>query len=84
MAQVTEPRIQYVKSADGARIACWATGGGKPLVFRGALQWASSAFFLLPESDRWSEGSPLAFSKRSLVASHSKQDGAALKVRSRG
>ncbi len=50
-----EPRIHYAKGADGARIACWATGAGKPLVFMTNLHWAPSALWALPETSRWYE-----------------------------
>src|SRR6266540_2600933 len=50
-----EPRIQYVKSADGTRIACWSTGAGKPLVYMASLHWASSAFLGLPWAAGWNE-----------------------------
>ncbi len=60
-----EPRIQYVKSADGTRIACWATGAGKPLVFGPTGAWPPSAFWALPETARWNE----ALASRRLLVS---------------
>jgi len=50
-----EPRIQYVKSADGAQIGCWSIGAGKPLVFGTGGPWPPSAFWVFPEIARWNE-----------------------------
>jgi len=50
-----EPRIQYAKSADGTRIACWTMGAGKPMVYRPPMHWGESAFWAVPEIARWNE-----------------------------
>jgi class 3 adenylate cyclase/pimeloyl-ACP methyl ester carboxylesterase len=44
-----EPRIQYVKSKDGVRIACWTEGEGRPLLVLPTPQWARLGLAQLPE-----------------------------------
>jgi class 3 adenylate cyclase len=45
-----EPRIQYVKSKDGVRIACWTEGEGRPLLVLPNPNWGTPTGLLqLPE-----------------------------------
>jgi len=44
-----EPRIQYVKSKEGVRIACWTEGEGKPLVYLPTPVFGVTGMRQLPE-----------------------------------
>jgi pimeloyl-ACP methyl ester carboxylesterase len=51
-----EPRIQYVKTADGVSIAFWTLGEGMPLVLMPSLPWSHIQLeWQIPEWRRWYE-----------------------------
>ncbi len=50
-----EPRIQYVTTADGVRIACWTLGNGLPLVYLAGGPWSHIELWQLPACRDWHE-----------------------------
>lgn len=55
-AVVSEPRIQYAKTADGTSIAFWAVGDGHPLVIAPTTPFSHAQLeWNMPECRRWFE-----------------------------
>ena len=53
---MTEPRIQYAKTADGVSIAFWTLGQGQPLVQMPPIPWSHIQLeWQAPQARRWYE-----------------------------
>ncbi|MGH2585220.1 MAG: alpha/beta fold hydrolase [Dehalococcoidia bacterium] len=50
-----EPRVQYVRTADGVSIAFWTLGEGPPLVYLAGGPWSHVDLWQVPECRRWYE-----------------------------
>jgi len=50
-----EPRVQYVRTADGVSIAFWTLGDGPPFVYLSGGPWSHVELRQVPECRRWYE-----------------------------
>jgi DNA-binding CsgD family transcriptional regulator/pimeloyl-ACP methyl ester carboxylesterase len=50
-----EPQVQYARTADGVRIACWTLGEGEPVVFLPNYPGGMLAEWSIPISHAWYE-----------------------------
>ncbi|GMQ75279.1 MAG: hypothetical protein BMS9Abin01_0526 [Gammaproteobacteria bacterium] len=49
------PRIRYATAADGARIAFWSLGEGRPLIYMTGGPWSHMELWDIPECRQWYE-----------------------------